>query len=492
LPLAEDRTVYASSKLDVWTINVTAPDVAALAGVNNNVPGAAVAVIFREGDYGTTTTQPNAVMTIRGHTTRTAAQKSFDIELNSGQSPWRGYKKILLNKHPWDLTRARNKVAFDLFPTVPNFNSLRTQFVHLFVNDQDYGLFTQIEAPNTRFLAAHGLDPAGTIYKPNHFQYHVIDAETAADPVKLAYVIEDHGNPDLPRLQRTLADINDSGQDINDVVRRNFERQNYVTWLAVNALTGNYDTNSQNFLLYGPSGCQGWYMMPWDYDGALEFYQQPGEPVKPRYFAGLGDWWQVELHRRFLQDPNNFHDVDAMVTRLYQQQLTDDAVHQLMTSYHDVVRPFISVSPDLDDLPTHLASGAADRVAQWEAEFARVANGLFTRRYGDYRAAILRPMPVWLSMPDPPSAPGGPYTFTWSQSYMLTGGAFSYDLEISRTAAFAPGDLVVRQTGLRQAIAMITLAPGAYYYHVIIRADAQPDVNWQTQFGADQQLTVGP
>jgi len=490
-PLAEDRSIYASSNLDVWTIRLTAADTAALAAVNADAPDAVVAVIFREGDYAANATQPNAMMQVRGHTTRHADQKSFEIDLDDGQTAWRGYKKIALNKHPFELTRARNKLAFDLFETVPNLTSARTQFVHLYVNDQDYGLFTQIELPNGRFLGAHGLDPNGTLYKPNHFQYQVISAATAADPVQLDYIIENHGNPDLARLRRTVADINDNKQNIDDVVARNFERQNYVTWLALNALTGNYDTVSQNFVLYGPSGCQGWYMLPWDYDGALEFYQQPGNPVKPRYFAGLADWWQVPLHKRFLQVPQNFHDVDDMVTRLYQQQLTDDAARDLMTRYHEVVRPFISMSPDLDHLPTYQATGAADRITQWETEFARVEYGLFTRRYNDYRAAIARPMPVWLSMPAPPAAPGGPYTFSWSASYSLLGVGFSYDLEISTTAAFAPADIVVRQTGLRQTIAMVTLPPGTYYYHVIIRSDDQPDVNWQTQFGADQQLTVG-
>jgi len=492
VPLVEDRGVYASSNLDVWTIHVTASDSSALDAVNADVPDASVSVIFREGDYGAGATLPNAVMEVRGHTTRHAKQKSFQITLRDGQPLWRGYKKIDLNKHPFDVTRARNKLAFDLFKTVPNFTSLRTQFVHLIVNDQDYGMFTQIEAPSARFLGAHDLDGAGTIYKPNHFQYGLIDPAVAADPTRLEYVIESQAHPDLARLQRTLADINDPGQDINDIIRRNFERQNYITWLAVNALTGNYDTSTQNFLLYGPSGCQGWYLMPWDYDGALEFYQQPGNPVKPRYFAGLANWWQVDLHRRFLQDPDNFRDVDAMVTRLYQEQLTDAAVQQLMSSYHDVVRPFISVSPDLDNLPVYLATGAADRIAKWETEFARVGNGLFSRRYDDYRAALGRPMPVWLSAPTPPAAPGGPYTFTWTPSYLLAGGTFSYDLEVSLTPAFAPADIIVRQTGLRRTAATAVLPPGQLYYHLIIRSDDQPEVNWQTQFGPDQTLTVAP
>jgi hypothetical protein len=75
---------------------------------------------------------------------------------------------------------------------------------------------------------------------------------------------------------------------------------------------------------------------------------------------------------------------------------------------------------------------------------------------------------------------------------MLAGGSFSYDLEISLTPAFAPTDLIVRQTGLRSNVATAVLPPGQYYWHVIIRSDDQPDVNWQTQFGPDLALTAGP
>jgi spore coat protein H len=277
--------------------------------------------------------------------------------------------------------------------------------------------------------------------------------------------------------------VNDGEQNINDVIAHNFERQNFITWLAVNVLTGNFDTVTQNFFLYGPPGCQGWYFLPWDYDGALEFYQQRGEASLPRYRAGLANWWSVRLIRRFLEDPRNLRDLDQRITELSQDAMGDAALHERASSYYGVVGPFVTRLPDLNYLPTHGVAAAADRIAQWEDEYARL-DGVIARRVAEYRYTLARPMPVLLYLPVPGASPRDAYAFTWSRSYLLHGGDFSYDFEVSRTYAFAPADLVIQERGLRQAIAMVTLAPGTYYWRVVVRSDNQPGENWMTPFGS--------
>jgi len=490
-PLQENRAVYASANLDVWTVRITADDAQALADVNNDVPGAQAAVVFQEDSFGAEATAPNAIMEVRGRSTRLTIQKSFQITLDSKTDLWRGNRRINLNKHPYDLTRVRNKLAFDLFQTVPNITSLQTQFVHLLVNGQDYGLFTQIEAPEERFLAAHKLDPAGTLYKAGIFTWRVIDDATANDPVALAKIVEAKANPDLPRLNRMLRDVLDTSNNINDVMTRHFNRQNYMTWLAANVLFGNMDTGSSNWILYSPSGCDAWYFLPWDYDGSMEFYQQPGNPEMPRWRTGLSNWWSVPLHQRFLRDPDNVRDLTDMIETLSRDQLSDANVMTRVASYHDLVRAKIAMPPDLWNLPTFMTMSDAEAIAQWEVEYGRLG-GVVGRRYAEFRAVMGRPMPIWLYTPVPPSRAGEPVVFSWSPSYHLQGGGFSYDLEVSATTAFAPGDLVVVQRGLRQAIAMVQVPPGTYYWRVITRADDNPAENWQEPFSRYQKIDVAP
>ena len=124
---------------------------------------------------------PNATVQVRGNTTTTMAQKSYKIMLNNNAEAWRNQKTIALNKHVFDGLRFRNKLSYDLIKKIPNMISLRTQFVRLYVKDEtkeepdeafaDYGLYTQVEQPNTRFLRNHGLDTGGQLYKMNFFEF---------------------------------------------------------------------------------------------------------------------------------------------------------------------------------------------------------------------------------------------------------------------------------------------------------------------------------
>ena len=59
----------------------------------------------------------------------------------------------------------RNSISFDEFRLISDFTSLRQGWVHLVINGVDHGLYQWLEEPDTDFLAAHGLDPKGTLYK---------------------------------------------------------------------------------------------------------------------------------------------------------------------------------------------------------------------------------------------------------------------------------------------------------------------------------------
>jgi len=79
----------------------------------------------------------NAKLRLRGSSTRLAQQKSYRIKLASTVPLWRGESTLQLNKHPYDLTRMRNKLAFDLFRDIPHIASLRTQFVQMTITNKN-------------------------------------------------------------------------------------------------------------------------------------------------------------------------------------------------------------------------------------------------------------------------------------------------------------------------------------------------------------------
>jgi spore coat protein H len=487
-PLMDKADVYNPGDFDLVTVNLTVPDAATLATIESTMSNAETPVVFSAPDYSSDGTTPNGTLQLHGSTSRTAIQKSFQVHLTKTDAAWRGSHTINLLKHPFDLTRVRSSISFDEFRSISDFTSLRQGWVHLIINSVDQGLYQWLEEPDTDFLVAHGLDPNGTIYKSETFAFQPIDPSVAADPDQFAMLVEAKGTPAVGKLQQMAAAVNDLSQDINDVVAKYFNRANYVTWLAVDMLMTNYDTNTQNFILYSPSGYAGWYFLPWDYDGAWDWYSQPTEFTLPRYRQGLANWWAVTLHSRFLSDPNNLAEVDARIAALT-STISDSATAALMAGYHDLVQSFISVEPDLDNLPCP-DGGTPQAIVDWQTEYTRIGSAA-SAAFATYQSTLDRPMPFYLYTPafDDPSNPES-VTLSWGASFQLHQIPFSYDLDVNTTPTFDPSGAVVSQTGLTTPEATLTtLTTGQYYWRVTARASTDPTDNWQSDY-MDQTFAV--
>ncbi len=487
-PLVEDRAVYGQDVPGVLTLHLDVTDLEALARVNANIEGAEVAVRLHDDSFGKDGPGPNGIMKLRGRSTRLAIQKSYKIKLASRTDLWRGHRELNLNKHPWDLTRIRNKLAFDHFRSVSNFTGLRTQFVQVLLNGEDLGIFTMIEEVDARFLARHGLDTKGSLYKPVSFNFQEIPADVAMNPAALERIVENKANPDHAKLAQMTRDVNDFNEDINDVIARHFNRNNYMTWLAVNLLTGNLDTGSSNYYLYSPSGCQGWYILPWDYDGAWGFPEQPGQPPKRRWRTGLANWWLSALHRRFFQDARNRADLDRRIEELRATVFSGPLTRELLDGYHDIVRPLIAVPPDVDYLASHQSTSAAQSLAQWRIEYDRVGSAV-QGNYDEYQRTLDWPTPIWLSS----IPPGQPLRFIWSPSYDFQGDGLTYDFELAANAAFDPSQLLVERRGLVATETSVEgLATGTYFWRAIARDTRAPETNWQVPFVLYEMIQIVP
>ena len=271
------------------------------------------------GELGYGEVVPNATIQIRGASTTLSPQKSYKIELRDRAGEWRGQKTIALNKHVFDLTRVRNKLNFDLMKEIPNMVSLRTQFVHLYVKDEtsdvpgegfvDYGLFTQVEQPNQRFLRNHLLDGDGQLYKTTFFEFYRYPEQIrlADDPLydedAFSTIIEIKGNRDHSKLILMLEDVNNYNLPIVQTFETYFDSENYFTWMAFNILVGNIDTQSQNYYLYSPKNGEKWYFIPWDYDGALSRQNRDyfGKYPYEYWEFGIANFWGGVLHNRVLR-----------------------------------------------------------------------------------------------------------------------------------------------------------------------------------------------
>ena len=414
-------------------------------------------------------TDSNATIRIRGNSSTLMPQKSYKLSLNDEAGLWRGQSNIALNKHAFDATRLRNKLYFDLAQNLSDVPSARTQFVRLFIRDEtsgatqfeDYGLFTQVEVPTKKYLANHGLDRAGYLYKVISFNYEPNDLiknfdDPDFDLAAMDTVISCRGREDNTRLLEMIEAVNDTARDINEVIDAYFDRDNYMQWLAFNILMGNRDTTMQNYYLYSPLNGSKFYFIPWDGDASLMRYEssiEDGQPVAD-WEWGIANYWGVMLHKRFLRDAGNRADLEAVVDQMH-TWLNKETVDALAARYYETVSQYIYNMPDYLNLQ-HTRAEVEDILSRLGDEVEE--------NYRDFKESLTDAMPFWMYEAE---ETGEDVVLSWEPAYDFEGRAMTYNVEISRYPDMRQP--LFSQSGLtatRLTLPENTLGDGEFYWRV--------------------------
>lgn len=439
---------------------------------------------------------PNAVVTLRGQSTLQAVNKSYKIKLQSTDDIWHDQMTLNLNKHAYDDTRIRNKIAFDLFEHLNDFTSLRTQLVHLYVKDLsepasnltdyvDYGYFTHIEQVNSTFLKTHDLDPAGTIYKVREFEFQ-------PDPDVLVNVNDDHYDQDAfdrvlqlvtgkghKELLTMIDDVNNENLDMDQVFALHFNKDNYLTWLAVNILLGNYDTTTQNFYLYSPRNSTSWYFLPWDYDGSMQWEISTGfMPSDENLLVGIANYWNTTLAKRYFQSPDHVLELEQKIKEVH-EIFTQKLVNQTVEKYLPFAKLNCLNDPyylNVFQTPSALDRGIAAIRSTVEHNYS-----LYLRNRSD-------PMPFFLGNPE--NVEVGLLLY-WDASFDLQGDRLSYTLQIATDPGFE--NLVYEKRRLTENELVIPFKDqplqGSYFWRVISE-DSEGHTQRSFEKYADEQNRV--
>jgi len=401
------------------------------------------------------TTSNNATFKIKGGFTRTATQKSYSLKLDSKELLYLEQRKFMLTKSESDRSRLRNKVAFDLFREIPNITSLQVNFLHIFINGVDYGLFNQAEAMRKEYLVHRGWNPDDHIYNANNFFFQDLpalaldDKGEPLDPEAFEKIIEIKNGKDHRKLLEMIKAVN-STEDINSVIDKYFDRENYLTWLAVNLLLGDKDAIQHNYYLYNPVNSNKFYFLPWDYDGAWA-----SKKYLSRTEYGISVWWSVVLHQKFFSNSTNLDELYAKTDQIRQEYLSDEKVQTVVDKYIETVVPFQDVEPD--------------SIKNSSSRCRTTAQELVTRIQDSvdlYKSTIGSPMPFHQM----PSYNTRTHTFSasWETSVDLEGDNIVYDLELS---SGTPENVIFKKDGLKSTSYQedMTLENGTYYLKVISR-----------------------
>jgi len=385
-------------------------------------------------------------------------------------------------------TRIRNKLAFDLMSDIPHLLSMRTQFVNLWIDDGggavDYGLFTHVESPGANYLDKRGRSRDDRLYKADFLRFDKNDLTNVQvdeegkplDKDRFESSLEIEAGDDHRPLVKMLTAFNDPEQSFDSILDRYFDRNNVLTWMAVNFLLHQTDAVTHNFLLYNPEGTEKFYFLPWDYDGAFDVEFEPinsldNLELRKRLYYGYARGFNSAFYSRYYRLPGIHQKLLDAAASLKENYLTETEIDEKSRRYVRVVEPFLLRSPDFD-----FNSGfSVDTVNEFPNHIQRSFEALQTR--------FSVPLPPTLLEP---KLEESNWVFTWTPAHDPTGNSINYELQISSSKNFAAGDIVVNlgeiadsNSEIQQRVEANRIPSGRHYARVIARVSREPERFWQ-------------
>lgn len=427
------------------------------------------------GQYGYNAASPNATVRLSGTNSSTRQQKSYRIELKNSGGSINGMKSFVLQKSFTDPFRFTSKLAFDLLLKCDALLSTRTSFVHLYVRDQtvekkelfvDYGLYTMIEPINKTYLKNRNLDTNGELYKIVNFDFgrheDVIMQPTDARYSEDAFeaLLESKGSNDYSGLLAMLDAVNDHSIPIQDVVKTYFDKDSLYSWIAFNLLLDNKDTGTENFYLYRPVEGKRFYIIPWDFDGALrkdyELLQDPD--YAPGWQEGIFLFSESVLFQRILQSEYCTNELSEYVTALHDTILSGEAVLTAAEALAEEVTPLLYSKADR----------TYARVTEYDYKtlVSRLAEQV-DENYYTYYDTLESPWPFHILEPE---QKGGRVILRWEESTAMNMGV-TYTVELDDSWNFdAPVLLLTDFEGTEYDAGQ--LPPGQYFLRVTAKSDS--------------------
>lgn len=413
---------------------------------------------------------PNAIVSIRGQTSSQGLAKSYKIEMKDDSGEWNNQKTIVLNKHIYDSVRFRNKLAYDLLEELPGLMSMRTQFVHLYVKDEtvasdtefvDYGLFTQVEQPNKRYLESHGMNKLGHLYKINYCEFYKYEniikltSDSTYNEKEISTLIEAKGDDDHSKLIAMLADVNNYEIPIETTLGKWFNEDNLTSWMAFHILVGNLDTQSRNFYLYSALNSEKWYFISWDNDDCFTRANDiVGEGnVNGNWEKGISNYWGNVLFKRLLKSESYRQALDQKIEE-YRAIITKEKLSNMVKKYDKVTWKYINQMPDLEN------------TIYTSKEYGMIRDEIpneIEKNYQLYKQSLKEPMPFYIWEIE--KSEGG-MKCTWDSSFDLNNESITYSFELAKDYTFQ--DTIVKNMNVTTPeIEFPSLEPGQYFVRVI-------------------------
>jgi hypothetical protein len=234
--------------------------------------------VFKREDVADTV--ENIGFRIRGNTSRYSDKKSFKVSFDTfiDGREYRGLDKMNINGEHNDPSIIRSKLSWDIFEAL-EVPAPRSNHVRLYINDDYFGLYMNVEHIDNEFVEDRFGSDAGNLYKslwpasltylgenPNDYKQESNGRRT----YELKTNEDEDDYTDIANFIKLLERSSD--EDFENEIRDYINVDGVIRVMAVDIITGMWDDymfNKNNFYLYQNPATNRFEFIPFDYDNTF-------------------------------------------------------------------------------------------------------------------------------------------------------------------------------------------------------------------------------
>ena len=275
-------------------------------------------------------------------------KKPFKIKFNEyieGQEFY-GLSKLSLSNEYLDPSFLREKFMFEVINKyIP---SSRANFIKLFINGDYWGLYTNVEQVDQRFIEKNfGSDESGNLYKgdpygslewlgedpePYYLNYELKTNEAINDWSDLIHFINILNNTNIDELQDSLETV--------------FHSHNFLFFSALNNFFVNLDSyicKGHNYYIYHHTNTDKFVHIPWDLNLSFGNFSSG---MSPSEIINLSIYWTYEggyrpLVERMFQIPNYCEIYEMDYKYIIDNIIIEEELFDRIDTLADLIRPAV-------------------------------------------------------------------------------------------------------------------------------------------------------
>jgi len=331
----------------------------------------------------------------RGRSTRSEPKKPYAVRFDKDDR-FQGVKRLELLAAYKDAGYLTEKLWYDLAASV-GLKVPRTRYVHLTINGEYQGIYTEVESLEKAFLRAHELDDDSDIYRCG-----MQDCELRPPPRESymeAWDKRTNENQPWDGLWSFIDGINRTPpHQLRALAEKEVALDDYLTWMVLDTFISNdYQGDSRSYLLYDREQKK-WVYVPWDLNNALSLYSRKHDvrqgvssrASRPLFGFTAYDPYVYDLAdlRRSLGDADMKPAWNTLTTRILDDEvlraryvarlrhlldtwLTEENLSRRINATHGLLAPFILPDSNGRTLDPYVSTEHAARSAEFLRSFVR-------------------------------------------------------------------------------------------------------------------------